>query len=278
MFPQGPVLSDKAKKAFKAKGLRLPQDWEQPTGKAGKQYVNAFKEEERSAQADAQRIFQPATDNKLHVDTAKQVSQRIEGYIDGICGAIATAWQMWMSQSAVSGVMINGPIGALTSGCVQGPPLTGLIMSANPPMRTPGEIRFTKTISKVVGDAWRTWHTGLSGSLNYPAFAAFPAPVAPPMPNSPAPVSSFGSPGLQQLTRPALSRAMEGSHNPKGDNYMKDIFDTVSAAVDQMFLEWSAQTQLQNVLGTGPVPTFAPPLVPVGPVLAGVGNGSSCFI
>jgi hypothetical protein len=27
-----------------------------------------------------------------------------------------------------------------------------------------------------------------------------------------------------------------------------------------------------NVLGTGPVPTFAPPYVPVGPVVGGVGN------
>ena len=125
MFPQGPVLSDKAKTAFKAKGLKLPQDWEQPSGNAGKQFVDAFKEEERSAPADTQRIFQPATDNKLHVDSAKQVSLRIERYIDGICAAIATAWQMWMSQSAVSGVMINGPIGALTSGCVQGGSVCG---------------------------------------------------------------------------------------------------------------------------------------------------------
>jgi hypothetical protein len=27
-----------------------------------------------------------------------------------------------------------------------------------------------------------------------------------------------------------------------------------------------------NVLGTGPVPTFAPPYVPVGPVVGGVAN------
>ena len=27
-----------------------------------------------------------------------------------------------------------------------------------------------------------------------------------------------------------------------------------------------------NVLGTGPVPTFAPPYVPVGPVVGGVGT------
>jgi hypothetical protein len=27
-----------------------------------------------------------------------------------------------------------------------------------------------------------------------------------------------------------------------------------------------------NVLGTGPVPTFAPPYVPVGPVVGGIAN------
>ena len=32
---------------------------------------------------------------------------------------------------------------------------------------------------------------------------------------------------------------------------------------------WKASTMISGVMGTGPVPTFAPPFVPVGPVVAG---------
>ena len=35
------------------------------------------------------------------------------------------------------------------------------------------------------------------------------------------------------------------------------------------FLIWSASTLVQNVLGRGPVPSFAPPFTPVGQVMNG---------
>jgi hypothetical protein len=39
-----------------------------------------------------------------------------------------------------------------------------------------------------------------------------------------------------------------------------------------MFKVWQASTMVTQVMGTGPVPTFAPPYVPAGPVLGGVGT------
>ena len=36
---------------------------------------------------------------------------------------------------------------------------------------------------------------------------------------------------------------------------------------------WRTPIALVNLIGTGAVPTFAPPYVPVGPVVGGVANG-----
>jgi hypothetical protein len=52
----------------------------------------------------------------------------------------------------------------------------------------------------------------------------------------------------------------------------KELFDCVADAFDKCFKIWQGATQVTNVLGTGPIPTFAPPFVPAGPVLGGVGT------
>jgi hypothetical protein len=39
--------------------------------------------------------------------------------------------------------------------------------------------------------------------------------------------------------------------------------------VDASFSEWKAGVKMVGLLGQGPVPTFAPPYVPIGPVVAG---------
>jgi hypothetical protein len=52
----------------------------------------------------------------------------------------------------------------------------------------------------------------------------------------------------------------------------KEIFESVADAFEKSYNLWKASTMVTNVLGTGPVPTFAPPYVPVGPVVGGVGT------
>jgi hypothetical protein len=54
--------------------------------------------------------------------------------------------------------------------------------------------------------------------------------------------------------------------------YHQELFDAITDAFDKVFTIWQASTMVTNVLGTGPVPTFAPPYVPVGPVMGGVAN------
>jgi hypothetical protein len=58
---------------------------------------------------------------------------------------------------------------------------------------------------------------------------------------------------------------------PKAAHH-QELFDCIAGAFEKCFTLWQTTTMVTNVLGTGPVPTFAPPFVPVGPVVAGVGN------
>jgi len=47
------------------------------------------------------------------------------------------------------------------------------------------------------------------------------------------------------------------------------FFDAIAAGFDAVVSLWLPAQQVTNVLGKGPVPTFAPPYVPVGPVVMG---------
>ena len=54
--------------------------------------------------------------------------------------------------------------------------------------------------------------------------------------------------------------------------YRTYLGEKVADAFEKCFQIWQASTMVTNVLGTGPVPSFAPPYVPVGPVVMGTGT------
>jgi len=107
------------------------------------------------------------------------------------------------------------------------------------------------------------------GTLMYPAFAAFPGPMAPPTPNIPLPLITLSSPGEAALSAEALKGMMVSYLADPAANHAMDLFDALSKAFNTLFQVFKASTMVQNVLGMGPIPTFVPPFVPVGPVLAG---------
>lgn len=277
MIPQATALANLAKQTLRGKQIQIPTGWRQPTGRPGENYVKAFKREDLSVPSDPTWLFVPASSNRLHVHAAEDLSNRFTRYVDGMCGAIANAWSMWMAQCSVTGAMVAGPVGVLSPGCVVGPPLQGLLMASNPPMSTPGEARFTRAVVQALNLAWQAWHLGLSGSLNYPPAAFFPAPVVPGLPNISSPVAGYGSSGDAMMTRKQLASAMERFYGG-GGLHASPLFDALSDAVATTFITWKAQTQLTNVVLLGPVPTYAPPLVPAGPVLGGVASGSAVFV
>lgn len=59
---------------------------------------------------------------------------------------------------------------------------------------------------------------------------------------------------------------------PNASAEHRNVYESIAEAFEQAVQTWSVTSMVTNVLGTGPVPTFAPPYVPVGPVVGGVGN------
>ena len=141
------------------------------------------------------------------------------------------------------------------------------------PKATPQELKYSKAIAQAISDGWMQYQGTIKVPALpwYPAFAAVPLPVAPPMPNIPVPVIALTQVPVS-VSRDVLKSQMVANLGDPQANHHKELFDAIAGAFDICFKVWQISTQVMNVLGTGPVPTFAPPYVPVGPVVGGVGN------
>ena len=135
-------------------------------------------------------------------------------------------------------------------------------------------------VAKGVSVCFKRWQDNVTvpGLPWYPAFAAFPgtdgaadaqrADAAYRLPS--AMMSEIVSPmSMKTEMDNALSGAMK-SKDP--DKHCMRRCDAIATVLALAFLMWLPQQQVMNVLGMGPIPTFAPPFVPVGPVV----NGRTC--
>ena len=268
------MMKQLARLKFSGNSLKMPDQWSQPSGDpAGKHYGKAFKDNEKSSAPDtnAPPLFTPASLNKYHTDTQKKINDVIGKYLDGICTAICSAWSQWQSMATMVGVVINAV--TAVGGQVVGPPLGPLILAGGAPMSTPQEMKYTNAIANTLSTAWLSYTAGIKvkGMPWYPAFAAFPAPVAPPMPNVPCPLIAISS-ASAAVGASATKGQMIGMFGDPKAQWHKEVFDAVADAFEKCHKIWEPSTMVTNVLGTGPIPTFAPPFVPVGPVVGGVGT------
>ena len=268
--PQDSLFAQQAKIFFTSNAIKLPLEWSDP----GEQFGGAFLEGEKSVTPNPPTtLFSQASLNKYHVDAAREIGQKFEIFLDGSIAAICNAIDQWMKLTTIAGVVINGPSGMLLPGSVLGPPLSPLILS-KAPQATSYELKYSVAIANAFGTAWQTWQAGLMGNLMYPSFAAFPGPVAPPTPNVPVPLMMLSSPGETGLSASALKSAMLANLGDPQALHAAELFDAIAAAFEVQFVTFKSTTLIQNILGTGPVPVYAPPFVPLGPVLGGTGSGA----
>ena len=188
-------------------------------------------------------------------------------FIDQISGAIHSAWAAWQASATLVGVHINAV--TASGGMVVGPPWEPMILAQSPVSST--GLKLSQSIAGGLGNAWLQLTASMSvpGLPWYPAFAAIPSPVAPPMPNTPVPIGILKM-ASSVVSKFALKNAMVTRH-PGAFKIDQNLYEAVAEAFEQAFQLWRVSTMVTNVLGTGPVPTFAPPYVPVGPVVGGVG-------
>jgi hypothetical protein len=268
------MMKQAARLKFASFGLTVPSKWQQPQGDDAEHFRQAFKADELSTQpaisASGPPLFRPASLNRYHTDAQKMHIAKYGEFIDGICDAICSAWGQWQNMATMAGIMVNAVTASL--GQVIGPPWTPIIMLQGP-KSSPMQLKYLNAVANVIGPAWLAYTATIKVPALpwYPSFAVFPSPVAPPTPNVPVPVAA-----LTQVTASITPGVMKGQMvmqlgDPQAP-YHDKLFDAITDAFDKVFKIWLASTMVTNVMGTGPVPTFAPPYVPVGPVVAGVGT------
>jgi|JI10StandDraft_1071094.scaffolds.fasta_scaffold126524_2 hypothetical protein len=269
--PQASMMKQLCRLKFSQNGLKMPDKWQAPSGDPGAEhYAKDYVQSTGSPDTTAPPLFMAASMTKDHTDTQKKINKVIGDYLDGIITAICSAWSTWQSAATLVGVTIAGPVAS--AGQVVGPPLTPLIL-AQGPVASPMELKYTTTIATVIGTSWLSYTAGIKvpGMPWYPAFAAFPGPVTPPTPNVPTPLIAIST-AAAAVGAAAMKGQMIGQHGDPMAQWHKEIFDAVTDAFEKCHKIWEPSTQVMNVLGTGPVPSFAPPYVPVGPVVGGVGT------
>jgi hypothetical protein len=265
--PIDTAMQQLARQKFTSFALRVPTNWQDPQGDAGQQYSDAFSISEKMTAPGNPPLFIAASANKYHTDTQKMLIAKIGGFLDKTCSAICYAWGQWQKMAAMPGIIVNGPVAA--GGQITGPPLQAFIVQKGA-MDTPNLEKFTNVIATVISTAWLAFTATVKvpGLPWYPAFAMVTAPVAPPMQNLPC---TFAQ--LVQVPASIAAQAMKAQMvsmlaDPQAP-FAPQIFDSICTAFEQTYNTWKATCMVQ-AKGTGPVPTFAPPVVPGGPVVMGV--------
>src|SRR2546426_2902229 len=266
---------------FLSYGLKLPVDFHAPSGTIpGKHYHDAFTPEDRIAvpKLIPPWFFPAEVPNKYYQDTCDTVGKDFKDFHDAMIDAVVFAHNMWKLQAKFQSLQIMAVSAIGAPGCFDGPELESLIKNA------PSCAAFTGNMAKHrdavaigVSKCFKNWQDNVTvpGLPWYPAFAAFPGPMAPPMPNIPVPLIVCVSAKMADIIMPdpmksEMDSALDGDLKSKDpDKHYEALHDAIATVLALAFLMWLPMQQVMLVLGKGPIPTFAPPFVPVGPVMAG---------
>jgi hypothetical protein len=262
----------------------LPVDWKQPLSSPERtQFLDQF----GLGLADYVKLgiagpssprpyFFNATPNKLHGDAAKAISAPFKDFAHKTLDTFKKAIDMWKLQAEIKGVKIMAVCAIGPPGILKGPEVKGMVPFKTWKGKEDNEKAYIKAVAEGLSAQWKKWQDKvmIPGLPWYPAFAAFPGPTAPPMPNVPMPLIALPSAMMAEMTMPKLKKAMidaldSGVKKEDSDKQHEALFESIAVPISMAFLMWLPMQMVMNVLGKGPIPTFAPPYVPVGPVVGG---------
>ncbi len=185
--------------------------------------------------------------------------------------ALALGVDEWSQDAVVAGGVVNGSTVFLPPGSLSGPPFEPLVAAAMQDAGAPPEV--AAAFAGVAWEAWRTWaasyHLTVAKALK--AFAAVPAPEAPETPIKKRKLKSGAAPGSIGMTVEVLGEALAQvlqpvvADDPNAQTAIVEFADAYASG----FGRWFRRATLVNLLGKGPVPSYSPPYVPVGPTVAG---------
>ncbi len=257
---------------FVGQNKKLAVDWSQPTGEAGDMYVEAFAPAERNVVPDPMCYFHAASTNKYHVDQCNEIGGKFKDFCHAMLDGFSSALDVWRAQAKIQDlkVMAVSAIGA--PGCLDGPSIESDMKTMSLPSASGNEKDWRDAVAEGTADCFAQWASKVTvpGLPWYPAFATFPSPTAPPIPNIPMPLIALPSAGLAKMSPSPLAKAMQdafGLDDP--DDQFGAASTSIATAISTAFLAWLPMQQVMLCLGKGPVPIYAPPIVPLGPVVAG---------
>jgi hypothetical protein len=271
-----PIIGDLL---FMAKGLKLPtqSDWEQPSN--GEHYSNALTIPDKIAIPKTMTPeFMPQNMNKYHQDSCDQVGLAFKIFRARMILAVIFAHTMWKMRAKIQNLKINAVTALGAPGCLDGPELESLIKYAPSAATMSGnEAKYRDAVAAGVSKCFKSWQDKVTvpGLPWYPAFAAFPSAMAPPMPNVPMPLIACVSAMVTEIAAPfsmkdEMISALDGGLKDKDpDKQHEALFESIAVPLAIGFLAWLPMQMVMLVMGKGPIPSFAPPFVPVGPVVMG---------
>ena len=190
-----------------------------------------------------------------------------QGFRDGV--------NDWIGKARIQGGQVQGSAATLTPGSlVSDGNVENKVLQALVNARVPPDL--ARALARELSKAWDDWAGGFQIHVPraYPSLAAFPGPSAPPTPAASAiPVAHGNSLGEASLKSAVLAQKLTGAvrmYASQAAGSPDQAMKNLAAWVEISFNQWKASAQLVGMTGHGPVPTFAPPYVPVGPVLKGV--------
>jgi hypothetical protein len=279
--PQAKMMSQMIQMLIKAKALKIPPEplleIQQKGEKEDKNPIDE-KEEFKPGVPKPTNLFQPASMKKIQVDAANDISDKYIAFIDNVCKGICTAWGNWQNSAMINNVIINGPIGVLPPGGLNGMNMMSADMiKMNIDLFSGKNTEqiykdYVDAIVKAIAQAWSVWEKGYSHpSIPFPGGAVC-STTMPPSPNAPMPVISGMSPGDALMVPATMKATMIGLISGKGtiDQHTDALFDAFANTFNTVFTTWKASSMIMNIMGSGGV--APPPPSPPGPVAGAIGS------
>lgn len=188
--------------------------------------------------------------------------------------AFAQTVNEWIIASYVQGGWVRGPNAELTPGSLKSSvDIEQRLRHALTASRVPAAV--AQALASELGAAWRDWADGFRLNLPgaYPKLAAVPSSMAPPTPAANTfPIARGTSTGEHRLSTNTLAPRLVAAiraHAGRDVSGLDAAVQELTAWVEGSFRDWKLNAQLVGIMGKGPIPSFAPPYVPVGPVVMG---------
>jgi hypothetical protein len=199
---------------------------------------------------------------------------------------IAAAQDPWSQWAGTVGRSLGSLIGDVKSQtCVADATIQGSMLQVrrlspgNPPLdamtarlRTQGvPVELASAVTGALWDVYRAWTGSYVATIPfaYPAFAVVAAPTVPPTPNTPFSLGAFGG-NPAAFSASDIESSIRGRLGARANEIgAAAACRAIASALTNQLYTWAATQQVVNVWGKGPVPSFAPPYVPVGPVVGG---------